>query len=132
MGKSESKQQDESLPGFLIDNRGQAIKLSGLQLNGVSAEAARGGDTVKVWTRLWLTSDDRLFHRIRALSEVAHLREFRPYDQRRTGEFEACCGAWCCRRKDLYACARVTGAAHPRSTGLLHLTAPPLVQPSES
>jgi len=36
-----SEQADESRPSVLIDNSGQPIKLSGLQLNGVSAEAAR-------------------------------------------------------------------------------------------
>ncbi|MDA9421578.1 hypothetical protein EDE08_103484 [Bradyrhizobium sp. R2.2-H] len=61
---SASERADESRPSVLMDNSGQPIKLSGLQLNGVSAEAARNGDTVKVWTRLCLTSDDRLFHRV--------------------------------------------------------------------
>jgi len=61
---SVSKQANESRPSVLIDNSGQPIKLSELQLNGVSAEAARNGETVKIWTRLCLTSDDRLFHRI--------------------------------------------------------------------
>ncbi len=62
---AESHQQDNSRrPGIVAGNLGEPIKLSGLQLHGVSAETARGGDTVKVWTRLSLTSDDRFFHRV--------------------------------------------------------------------
>jgi len=57
-----SEQDHNTQPGVIAGNLGEAIKLSGLQLQGVSAEAARGGDTFKVWTRLSLTSDDRLFH----------------------------------------------------------------------
>jgi hypothetical protein len=45
-------------------NQGKPIKLTDLQLNGVTAEAGRGGQTIKVWTRLYLTSDDQPFHRI--------------------------------------------------------------------
>lgn len=50
--------------GVITGNLGDPVKLSGLQLNGVSAEAARPGDTVKVWTRLSLSSDDHFFHRL--------------------------------------------------------------------
>lgn len=50
--------------GALLGNRGAPIKLADLQLNGVSAEAGRDGQTIKIWTRLCLTSDDRFFHRI--------------------------------------------------------------------
>jgi hypothetical protein len=42
---------------------GEPVKLAGLQLNGISAEAGRADDTLKVRTRLSLTSDDHLFHR---------------------------------------------------------------------
>ncbi len=51
-------------PGILLGNGGKPIKLSGLQLDGVSAEAGRAGEAIKVWTRLALTSDDRFFHRV--------------------------------------------------------------------
>src|SRR6266849_3713599 len=59
----EPDQGDSRKPGVLVGNIAEPIKLSDLQLHGVSAEAGRGGDTIKVWTRLGLTSDDRLFHR---------------------------------------------------------------------
>jgi hypothetical protein len=48
----------------LIGNISAPIKLAGLQLNGVSGVAARDSDTIQVWTRLYLTSDDRFFHRM--------------------------------------------------------------------
>jgi len=51
-------------PGVLAGNLGKPIKLTGLMLDGVTAEAGRGGQTISVWTRLYLTSDDRFFHRI--------------------------------------------------------------------
>lgn len=51
-------------PGLPVGNIGKPIKLTDLQLNGVSAEAGREGQTIKVWTRLCLTSDDRFFHRV--------------------------------------------------------------------
>ena len=51
-------------PGVLLGNVGKPIKLSGMQLDGISAEAGRAGDSIKVWTRLALTSDDRFFHRV--------------------------------------------------------------------
>ncbi|WP_221989571.1 hypothetical protein [Rhizobium laguerreae] len=55
---------DTQMPGVLAANIGTPIKLSDLMLDGVTAEAARSGDAVKIWTRLHLTSDDRFFHRI--------------------------------------------------------------------
>ncbi|MER9371828.1 hypothetical protein [Mesorhizobium sp. M0491] len=55
---------DKPAPGVLAGNLGTPIKLTELMLNGVTAEAGRGGATIKVWTRLYLTSDDRFFHRI--------------------------------------------------------------------
>ena len=51
-------------PGLLVGNLGEPIKLTGVNMCGVSAEAARGGDTIEFWTRLSLTSDDPIFHRI--------------------------------------------------------------------
>ena len=53
---------DPAKPGIPFKNAGEPIKLSGLQLNGVTAEAAREGEPIKIWTRLYLTSDDRFFH----------------------------------------------------------------------
>lgn len=54
----------QPLAGVLAGNLGKPISLTDLQINGVSAEAARDGQTVKIWTRLCLTSDDKFFHRI--------------------------------------------------------------------
>lgn len=49
-------------PGVLVGNLGKPIQLTGVDLCGFSAEAARGGHTVKVWTKLAVTSDEALFH----------------------------------------------------------------------
>ena len=51
-------------PGIRVGNLGAPIRLTGVNLCGFSAEAARGSDTVKVWTKLALTSDEALFHRL--------------------------------------------------------------------
>src|SRR5258707_6486225 len=64
MTESQPEQGNAPNPGTLTGNLAEPVKLSSLQLHGVSAEAARGGDTVKVWIRLSLTSDDRFFHRV--------------------------------------------------------------------
>jgi hypothetical protein len=45
-----------------LRNSGKPIKLAKLEISGVTAEAARGGEQVKVWTRLSITSDDPKFH----------------------------------------------------------------------
>jgi hypothetical protein len=63
MTESHSDQDNSRSPGTLAGNLGEPVKLAGLQLNGITAEAARRGETLKVWTRLSLTSDDHLFHR---------------------------------------------------------------------
>jgi hypothetical protein len=57
-------QTGQSAPRLLAKNRGEPIKLTGVNMHGVSAEAARSGEMVKIWTRLVLTSDDRIFHTI--------------------------------------------------------------------
>lgn len=51
-------------PGVLAGNLGDPIRLANVTIDGVSAGAARGGEMLKVWTRLALTSDDPVFHRI--------------------------------------------------------------------
>lgn len=52
-------------PGTRVGNLGEPIRLTGVNLCGFSAEYARGSaDTVKVWTKLALTSDEPLFHRL--------------------------------------------------------------------
>jgi hypothetical protein len=60
-GPSASPQR---LPGMFVRNLREPLRLKDVNLGGVSAEAAQGGGTLKVWTRLALTSDDPLFHRI--------------------------------------------------------------------
>lgn len=55
---------EQPVPGVLVGNLGKPIRLTSLQFNGVSAEAGRGGQTIRFWTRYYLTSDDRFFHRI--------------------------------------------------------------------
>ncbi|MDA9407016.1 hypothetical protein XH80_09895 [Bradyrhizobium sp. CCBAU 45384] len=64
MIESPPEQDQPRPPGIMARNIADPIKLSGLQLHGVSAETARGGDTIKVYTRLSLTSDDKFFHRV--------------------------------------------------------------------
>lgn len=69
---------------MLISNAGEPIKLTDINLSGVAASAGRAGETIKVWTKLQLTSDDPLFHRIvpelsgvlvgRASAAGAHVR----------------------------------------------------------
>lgn len=51
-------------PGVVVGNLREPIRLKDVNLAGVSAESAQGGATVKVWTRLVLTSDDPYFHRV--------------------------------------------------------------------
>lgn len=47
-----------------VENIGEPIRLTDLNFAGVSAEAARGGGEVEIWTRMALTSDQQLFHKI--------------------------------------------------------------------
>lgn len=48
-----------------VRNIGEPLRFSDVEpLAGFSAEAAKGGQQVKIWTRLALTSDDPLFHRL--------------------------------------------------------------------
>ncbi|MBU2555715.1 MAG: hypothetical protein KKF98_14775, partial [Bacteroidetes bacterium] len=48
-----------------VFNIGKPLHFKNVQpLAGFSAEAAKGGQHVKVWTKLALTSDDPLFHRL--------------------------------------------------------------------
>jgi hypothetical protein len=64
MTESEAEPNGSHSQDVIAGNLGEPIKLSGLALSGVSAEAARPGTPVKIWTRLSLTSDDHLFHRV--------------------------------------------------------------------
>lgn len=71
-----------SEPALLATNTGNPIELTELQLNGVSAESARPGEKIRVWTRLCITSDNQFFHRI-VDSLDRHIR-FRANQARRT------------------------------------------------
>ena len=47
---------DEPFAGRLVGNVGEPTRLKELNLAGVSAAPAKGGDTAKIWTRMPLTS----------------------------------------------------------------------------
>lgn len=48
---------------ILVKNVGEPIKFTKVEdLSGFSAGAARGGETVQVWTKLSVTSDEPIFH----------------------------------------------------------------------
>lgn len=47
-----------------IGNLGEPILLHDVNMAGISAEAAQGGQKVQVWTRMALTSDQSLFQKI--------------------------------------------------------------------
>jgi len=47
-----------------IGNLGKPIYLKEMNMAGVSAEAAQGGQTIQIWTRMALTSDQDLFQKI--------------------------------------------------------------------
>jgi hypothetical protein len=61
------------VPGTLAGNTGDPIMLTDVQVDGVAASNARGGEMLKVWTRLAITSDDPAFHRV-ATSLAAVIR----------------------------------------------------------
>ena len=49
----------------IVRNLGEPLHFANVEpLAGVAAESAQGGQRVKVWTRLALTSDDPIFHRV--------------------------------------------------------------------
>lgn len=58
---------DKDTPASHIEirNTGEPIRLTDVEpFHGVSAEPGKDGDQIKVWTKLFLTSDEQLFHRI--------------------------------------------------------------------
>lgn len=60
---------EEAMPAaaavFGVRNLGEPLRFKDVEpLSGFSAEAAKPGQTVKVWTRLALTSNEPLFHRL--------------------------------------------------------------------
>lgn len=51
--------------GLGVRNIGEPLRFSDVEdFAGFSAEPGKGGKTIKVWTRLALTSDEPLFHRL--------------------------------------------------------------------
>ncbi|WP_373415075.1 hypothetical protein [Ensifer aridi] len=55
---------EEHSVGNLVSNVGEPIRLKEMDLAGISAAPAKGGDTAKIWTRMSLTSDEVMFHAI--------------------------------------------------------------------
>ncbi len=53
---------EKPIAEFSVGNVGEPIRVKELNLAGVSATAARGGDKAKIWTRMSLTSDELMFH----------------------------------------------------------------------
>lgn len=48
-----------------VRNIGEPLRFKEVEpLGGFTAEAAKAGQAIKVWTRLALTSDEPLFHRL--------------------------------------------------------------------
>lgn len=65
-GKAEAATSAGShlMPGS-VRNMGEPLRFANVEpLVGFSAEAAKGGQQIKIWTRLALTSDEPLFHRL--------------------------------------------------------------------
>lgn len=54
----------EPMPGLIAENLGTPIQLSNVELDGFAVEAARPGETIKIWTRLSITSDEPSFHKM--------------------------------------------------------------------
>lgn len=61
----ENNQPAERVPGTFVGNSGEPIRFAHITwLEGFSGGTAIGGQQLHVWTRLALTSEDTLFHRI--------------------------------------------------------------------
>lgn len=55
----------QKFAGLGVRNIGEPLRFSDVEdLAGFSAESGNGGETIKVWTRMALTSDEPLFHRL--------------------------------------------------------------------
>lgn len=48
---------------FKVGNIGEPIRLTDVNFAGISATAARADETVTIWTRMEITSDEALFHK---------------------------------------------------------------------
>lgn len=65
MSEKDSKNsQVEEAKTLQVGNLAEPIRLKDVQLSGVSAESALANTTVKIYTRLALTSDEPFFHRV--------------------------------------------------------------------
>jgi hypothetical protein len=67
MTQDQGKPAVAALPKVVgsVRNMGEPLRFKDVEpLAGFSAEAVKGGDMVKIWTRLALTSDQSLFHRL--------------------------------------------------------------------
>jgi hypothetical protein len=61
--RDETTAINEPIPVLHIRNLGEPLRFANVEpLDGFAAESAEGGQTVKVWTRLAVTSDEPLFH----------------------------------------------------------------------
>lgn len=49
---------------LILRNRGKPILLKGVNIHGILAEPARGGEAANVWTRIVASSDQKIFHDI--------------------------------------------------------------------
>lgn len=61
---SEGVATERPQPGMLVGNLGKPILLSKVNLVGVTASTGGPRETVSVWTRMALTSNDPLFYRV--------------------------------------------------------------------
>lgn len=52
------------VPSFEIRNQGKPVLIPEIKVSGITAESARAGEAVKIWTRLSMTSYQALFDRI--------------------------------------------------------------------
>ncbi|WP_206615528.1 hypothetical protein [Solirhodobacter olei] len=55
---------DHALTAGTIANGGEPIRLTDINMHGISASAGLPGSEIKIWTRLAMTSDDPKFYRI--------------------------------------------------------------------
>jgi hypothetical protein len=63
-----------TFPKIMVRNMGEPIRLKGMnELCGVSAEPGQASEKINIWTRLTMTSDTPIFHRIaEGLCSVIH------------------------------------------------------------
>ena len=52
----------DTIPGTIAGNLKEPYFLKDINISGIAGGAGRGGDSIDIYTRLYLTSDDRFFH----------------------------------------------------------------------